>query len=45
MFQEPIRLLWKIERNERANLNLYGKESYKIKAVVIETHVGNTVGT
>jgi hypothetical protein len=23
--EEPIRLLWKIERSERANLNLYGE--------------------
>jgi hypothetical protein len=23
--EEPIRLLWKIEHNERANLNLYGE--------------------
>jgi hypothetical protein len=23
--EEPIRLLWKIEHNERSNLNLYGE--------------------
>jgi hypothetical protein len=43
--EEPIRLLWKIEHNERANLNLYGEggieqKEKKLATTVNEENIG-----
>jgi hypothetical protein len=37
--EEPIRLLWKMDHNERANLNLYGEGGIEQKGKKVATTV------